>query len=385
MNDSPNIIRHSRPRAEADWECPRKLYYLREFDGIGLNPDIESLEMFRGTTLHDAYAAIAYMHQAKPGDVDIDLLATTAQKQMYDNLLKNGEGTDEEIENFASEQACLVEGLIRGYFKHVWPIFLRETPKILWVEKDMIFHHDKDGKANPTGRFEFHVRPDLVMASDDESLRVYREHKSTSNKKEKWINSWDKSIQAHATLKAIEQTMGLDLTGIVIQGHYCGYESYGKLSTPIAYAYHRYGNPPFTKTETKYEWSAGFKRYPVWHLEGGVKKWIADMPEEVLMEQFPCTPLIFPDEDLITRFFKQRASRELKVKDASKLLTLDFPPNTGDSGVEAKRQDILDETFPQHFNKCKPAWGFECAFQQLCHGGCNDPLKAGFTYREKRY
>lgn len=629
MPKQVEVIRHSRPRAEADWSCPRSLYYLREFDGIGLNPEVESLEMFFGSSIHDGLAAIASMHPK----VDIDAIGEAAFQQVKENLVKNGEGTDEEVDNFSSEQACLAEGLLRGFYKHAWPGLLRRYPKIVAVERDVVFKHNQEGLSDPAGLFEFHAKPDLILSTDDETEVVYNEYKTSSNKKEQWINSWDKSIQAHATLAAINQTLGLDLAGIIVQGLYKGYacltpetdiltadlrwipvgmlkvgdkiagfdeqpqmgltgkpvrkwaeaevqcvgrdwlpsyeltlsngriviasanhlwlttkkgngtgsavwtktcelttkhnliqvlepwfdntsydggylagafdsegcmvqhkdklgydntwlsftqnnnvvlkevtrilekfgfnsvaykhinrsthninvatrpdvlrllgsfrpkrllekfsfnklggirvqqlvqpteikfvgkrqvvtlgtstetliaeglathNSYGKLSTPLAYAYHRYGNPPFTKTETRYEWSAGFKRYPVWHLEGGVKKWIESMPEEVLMEQFPCTPLIFPDEDLITRFFKQRAIRETEVKAASKLIQ-------DETLAKPIRDYALDHTFPQHFNKCKPAWGFECAFQQLCHGQVNDPVKAGFTYREKRY
>lgn len=380
MSEQVEIIRHSRPRAEADWECPRQLYYLREFDGIGLSPDIESLEMFFGTSIHDGLAAIASMHPK----VDIDAIGEAAFQQVRENLLKNGEGTDEEIDNFASEQGCLAEGLLRGFYKQAWPALLRRYPKILAIEQDVIFRHDETGASNPDGRFEFHAKPDLILSTEDGSEVVYNEYKTTSNKKEKWINSWDKSIQAHATLAAINQTLGLDLTGIIVQGLYKGYESYGKLSTPLAYAYHRYGNPPFTQTETIYEWKAGFKKYPVWHLEGGAKKWIESMPEQVLLEQFPCTPLIFPDEDLIIKFFRQRANREMEIKEASRMI-LSKGGFTDPTAIQKYQETILDINFPQHFNKCKPAWGFECAFQQLCHGGCNDPLKAGFTYREKRY
>lgn len=374
MPNQVEVIRHSRPRAEADWECPRKLYYLREFDGIGLNPDIESLEMFFGSSIHDGLAAIASMHPK----VDIDAIGEAAFQQVKENLVKNGVGTDEEVDNFSSEQACLAEGLLRGFYKHAWPGLLRRYPKIVAVERDVIFKHTFEGLSDPAGLFEFHAKPDLILSTEDGSEVIYNEYKTSSNKKEQWINSWDKSIQAHATLAAINQTLGLDLAGIIVQGLYKGYASYGKLSTPLAYAYHRYGNPPFTKTETIYEWKAGFKKYPVWHLEGGVKKWIESMPEEVLMEQFPCTPLIFPDEDLITRFFKQRAIRETEVKAASKLIQ-------DETLAKPIRDYALDHTFPQHFNKCKPAWGFECAFQQLCHGQVSDPVKAGFTYREKRY
>jgi hypothetical protein len=370
-------ILHSRPRAEADWECPRRRYWLYEFDGRGLNAEVESFEQYFGTTQHDGLAAIATFWK-RDGKVDIDLIASTAQQQMYQHLIKNGEGTDEQVENFASEQAALTEGLLRGFYKHVWPRLIEKYAKILAIEADVSFIHDEEGLDNKEGDFEFMAKPDLVLSTEDESEIVYIEYKSTSSKKEKWINSWDRSVQVHATREAIKQTLGYDCTGVIVQGLYKGYESYGKLSTPLAYAYHRWGNPPFTKTETLYEYKPGYKKYPTWQLEGGVKQWVDGMPEEVLMEQFPCTPLIFPDPDNTTRFFRQRALREKEIKLASAALT---EPEMS----PGMRQYLLDKHFDQRNNKCKPAWGFECPMQHLCFGQINDPLKAGMTYRNPHH
>lgn len=370
-------IFHSRPRAEADWECPRRRYWLYEFDGKGLNAEVESFEMFFGTTQHDGLAAIATFHRDQKGDVPIDLIATTAHQQMFEKLMNEGVGKPEEIENFAREQAALSEGLLRGFYMHVWPRMMAEYPRILAIETDVSFRHNLSGEADPNGQFEFLAKPDLVMASEDMEQIIYREYKTTANKKEKWINSWDKSVQVHATRAAITQSLKIEPTGVIVQGLYKGYESYGKLATPIAYAYHKWGNPPFTKTETLYEYKPGFRRYPSWQLEGGVKKWVEEMPEDVIMEQYPCTPVIFPDDDLLTRFFRQRALRELEIASARQSLA--------DIGPEAFKQQVMDTAFPQHNHKCKPAWGFECPMQVLCFGSINDPLKAGFSYRRPHH
>lgn len=371
-----DAILHSRPRAEMDWECPRRRYWAYEYDGTGLDAEVESLEQFMGTSLHDGLAAIALFHQK--GSVDIDLIAETARQQVSDNLRANGVGTPEQIENFAAEQGALIEGLLRGYHRHAWPLLLAKYPKILAVEADCSFRHNERGEADPKGLWEFMAKPDLVLATEDESEIVYVEAKSTGTKKEQWINSWDKAVQVHATQPAIESTLGVKPTGAIVQGFYKGYVSYGKLSSPMCYAYHRWGNPPFTQTETLYEYRAGYKRYPTWQLEGGVKKWIDGMPSEVLMEQFPVTPTIFPDADLLTRFFSQRGVRELDIRMTRELL---MNPDLD----ETSRTAMLDVTFPQRFNKCKPSWGFECPMQVLCFGNMGDPLKAGMRRRSAHH
>lgn len=369
-----NRIFHSRPRAEADWNCPRYRYLSYHYDGIGLNANEESFDQFFGTTQHDGLAFIATQHRDNKGDVDIDLVAEAAGKQVRDQVLAETPGTDEFLENFSNEQACLAEGLLRGFYKHQWPILIREYPKLLAIEADVSFRHDSNGDSDPKGQFEFLSKPDLVQATDDESEVIYREYKASgSSQKIKWINSWDRTIQVHATQNCIEQTLGIKPTGCIIHGLYRGYESYGKLSTVMAYAYHKQGQPPFTRTETAYEYRGGLKRYPVWLLDGGIKKWVAEMPDHILMEQYPVTPVIFPSEAITKRFFRQRAAREFEIASrAHQLAELDLKPE--------HREAIMDSTFPQHTHKCKPAWGFECPMQVICFGDV-DPLKAGFTYR----
>lgn len=628
-------ILHSRPRAEADWRCPRFRYYSYEWDGTGLDAEVESLPQFLGTSHHDGLAVIATLQRdGKP--IDIDLIASTAQKQVYEGVLAGAVGTDEQRQTFALEQACLMEGLIRGFHRHTWPLLLKKYPKILAIEADVSFRHDHNGLADPKGQFEFMAKPDLVLSSEDGSEVVYVEHKTTSSKKDKWINSWDKAVQIHATREAIKSTLGIDCTGMIVQGHYKGYESYGRLATPLAYAYHRWGNPPFTQTETClvpetkiltkdlqwvelgsvkvgdtlagfdeqpirkacrqpkrqwrnavveklgratlpcyeltfddgtvvtcsenhmwlvgplngkglgtgywletkklkagslnachvykpldvwstdrsyeagylraalegegslsyavnkssdsltarlgfaqkpgkmlestrrqlesygfpvyetesnhgvtnltvsnrkgvltilgqvrperlldkldlerfgavrpnrlpvrliskklvgdrevvtiqtstktliaeglathncYEYKPGFKRYPVWELDGGCKKWVEQMPSEVLMEQFPQTPVIFPDPDYCRSFFAQRAMRELDIR-----MGRETAKAAKDAGDEVTLRSVLDVTFPQRFNQCKPAYGFECPMQVLCFGKV-DPLKAGMSRR----
>ena len=637
-----NLILHSRPRAEADWECARKRFYLYEWDGTGLSADEESLEMFRGTSIHDGLAAIANLWK-RDGKVDIDLIATTAFKQVHDAVLESSVGTKDDVAEFAKEQGTLVEGLMRGFYRHQWPTIVARWPRILAIETDVTYYHDLDGVGTKKGPFGFMAKPDLVVESDDGAEKVYLEYKSTSNKKDQWINSWDRTVQVHATREAIAQDLGIDCTAVVVQGLYTGYESYGKLASPMClapgtrvltadmrwvpigsvakgdklaafdenrvarygrepnrywqsaevlnttrerlpsskvtfsdgtsvvcsnkhlwltsfvggglgdsaakwlatdslrpatkwgqrasrvvklfnpweqelsyeagylagaldgeghlthttrgrdvpfatlgfsqkpgqmldrvteglrsrgfnvlgpydpkassahrihinrraeilellgtirperllaklslddlgllrtkydpvivmsvedlgerevvpietstrtliaeglathncYAYHRWGNPPFTQNETLYEYRSGFKRYPVWNLDGGVKKWVDEMPLDILMEQFPQTPLIFPTPDDTREFFAQRALRELEIRQGRNLI----------KGMEEgpARTALLRKHFPQTRNKCKPAWGYECPLQHLCFGSINDPLKAGMSRREPHH
>lgn len=355
---------YSKSGVQCDWQCPRKRYWQYEYEGKGITTGNTHLELYLGQSIHDGLAAIASQHIA--GTVDIDLIASTAQQQIVEALLAQTTGEIDEFD-FANEQAALVEGLLRGFYKQVWPSLMKQYPKILMIEQPMVFKHDG---------FGFLSKPDLVV-EDPEGGIWYVEYKSTSSKKEAWINSWGTAIQLHSTIKAIESSIGDKVTGVIVQGLYKGFESYGKQSSPFCYAYRRNGNPPFSTTETIYEYRSGFKRIPTWELPGGVKAWVEGMPENVLADQYPQSPPIFVKDYLIDAFFQQRAWREWEIMTAVETL------RGADPEGQAK---VLDIAFPQRFDQCVPSFGKACPYLKLCHGPQGvDPLQNGYEWRDQEH
>lgn len=361
------LILYDRSRSTTDWSCQRMRYLQYEKDGRGIVSQFVARAPYTGQALHDGLAAIAISYRNKLQDgfqtVGIDDIADAAHKQMFDALMNASGGEDEfESTNFANEQSTLVEGILRGFYKYVWPTLIAEYPTIVAIEEEMTFEHDD---------LVFMARPDLVV-EDREGNLIYIEYKSTSSKQEGWTNSWNTAIQLHSTIRAIEATLGRKVTGVIIQGLYKGFISYGKQSSPFCYGYGRGGNPPFTKAEVRYDYAAGFKRTPTWEMSGGVAKWIEDMPDNVLADQFPRTPVIFVKDELVDNFFKQRAVREGEIKLAMELIN-----KSDEEGKEA----ILNMAFPQNFEQCHQYFGKSCQFLQICHGQVDDPLNMGFEYR----
>lgn len=361
---------YDRSRSTTDWQCARRRYWNYEYEGTGIIPDATAQELYMGTTIHDAMSAIAHMYLE--GKVDIDLIGDTARKQMYDALV--GDGSYDDI-NYANEQAALVEGLVRGFYRICWPSLIGSYPNILAIEQEMTYVHDGAGQPSEKGH-TFMAKPDLVLG-DEEGNAYYIEYKSTSSKKDAWVTSWNTAVQLHSTSKAIERTLGTQVAAVIVQGLYKGYEAYGKQSSPFCYVYARGGNPPFTKPEISYEYKAGFKKTAVWELEGGVKAHVEKMPEALLMEQFPRTAPIFINDDLVETFFAQRAVREAEID-----LTMDILKVTEDE--DAKKM-ILNASFPQRFDQCKPSFGKGCPYITLCHGAISDPLSQGFSIRESHH
>lgn len=351
---------YDRSRVTTDWTCPRRRYWQYEWQGKGIVGGHTSLELYLGTILHDGLAAIAGQSLAD-GVPDIDLIASTAHDQLVASLLADTSGEVSEVD-FAHEQAALVEGLLRGFYKHAWPRLMSSYPRIIHIEQEMRFDHDG---------LVFMSRPDLVLADLDGNL-WYVEYKSTSSKKEGWVNGWQTAVQLHSTVRAIEETTGEKVQGVVVQGLYKGYESYGKQNSRFCYAYHRSGNPPFTAETTRYDYAAGYKRVPVWEMVGGVSQWVADMPADILGDQFPQVPPIFINDALVNSFFQQRAYREHEIELANGMME-----GAEGEGVEG----ILDAAYPQKFESCHPYFGRPCGYLKLCHGPQVDPLMSGYEWR----
>jgi hypothetical protein len=318
-----------------------------------------ALDLYLGSCVHDALAAIA-------NGVDIDDIAQAAKTQMLEALLPKVEGEIDGIE-YANEQAALVEGLIRGFYRNTWPKLMSQYPTIIAIEQEMEYQIDDS--------LMFMSRPDLIV-EDKEGLSHFIEYKTTSSKKDDWINSWNTAVQLHSTIKAVEQTLGEAPVDVTVIGLYKSYRSYNKQNSPFCYAYHRAGNPPFTKEEFIYEYKAGYKRTPVWNMEGGVKKWIENMPEQVLGDNFPMSPPIFIKEDLVNNFFKQVQVREHEIELANQML---------EGADEETKEAILNTSFEQHFDKCVPSWGHPCEYRKLCFGCVQNPLEEGFCYREAHH
>ena len=356
MTETP-LIYYSRSAVTTDWTCERKRWWAYEYDGKGLASDVTNLALYLGTCIHDGLAAIAR-------GADIESIATAAATQMRDSLRANPTAQDGDAETFAQEQAALTEGLLRGFHRHVWPRLMREYPEIICVEKELTYPHDS---------LIFQAREDLIL-KDTQGQHWYFEFKTTKWSNDQWVNSWPTAVQLHSAVRAAEHTLGIPITGVIVQGLFKGYIAYGKQTSPFCYAYHKAGNPPFTKDDFIYEYKAGYRKYPVWLREGGVKRWVDEMPEHILAAQYPQVPPIFINDDLVDAFFRQRAEREMEIAVASRALN---DPEVSD----VVKQQVLDVSFPQHFEACQPGWGSGCEFKRLCFGKVEEPLKAGFSYR----
>jgi hypothetical protein len=320
-----------------------------------------SKELFLGIVIHDALAAFSHL-ALNDQEIPIDEIAEAAFKQVYDELYNKSienRTPEDEADDYAREQGSLIEGLVRGFHKHVWPKLMVQY-EIVTCEQEMDYPLDGEGE------FVFMTKPDLILRDKITGDLVYVEYKSTSSKKEGWVNSWETAVQLHSSVRATERALNETVSHVQIVGLYKGYESYGKQSSPFCYAYKKSGNPPFTLDQIQYAYKAGFKRTATWEMDGGVKKWVESMPDNILGDQFPMTLPIMVNDDLVKAFFRQRLIRETEIR--------------GFFGNED-----IDRIFPQRFDQCQPQFGWHCQYKKLCHGYVEDPLAEGFVLRDPHH
>lgn len=350
-----------RSAAVCDWQCPRKRFYNYEFLGRGIVPPESAYELYLGTLIHDGIAALT-------NNVPIDAIVEAGIKQLRGKLLE-GREMEDDAQFFANEQCALAEGLLRGFYKARWPQICEEYPEVVVCEQELIYNYEIDGR-----KLRFLSKPDLVRRDREGQLWLF-EWKTTSSNKEEWIHQWETAVQVHAQIRTVEEALGEPVAGCIVQGFYKGYEDrrWNRWESHFCYGYHKPGNPPFEREQWQFEYKYGFKKAPLWNREGGVKRWVEEMPMAMLSSSYPCTPPIFLKSHLVEEFFQQQGMRELDIREHRDVNP--FDPND---------LPVMRRYFPQHWEACN-AWNRECGYKRLCHGAPVDPLTIGYQLRHSHH
>jgi len=275
-----------RSRITTDWSCARKRFWNYEFIGKGITRSTISLPLALGIAVHDSIATIASMH--KDGSVDIDAIADNARTQVLTQLLEANEGEEGAID-FANEQAALVEGQIRGFYKYVWPRLTIQYPNIIAIEQEMEY------KINDS--ITFMSKPDLLLQDEVGGVH-YIEYKTTSSKSQDWINSWNTAVQVHSTIKAVKSTLGLDVQDVTIVGLYKGYKCLVP-ATPVLTTDLKWVPVGSLKIGDKL---VGFEENPGNNRSGGksLREWREAEVLNIGREWLPCYELEMEDGTKIT-------------------------------------------------------------------------------------
>jgi hypothetical protein len=353
-DQQPEDIFYDRSRVSLDWKCRRARYWGNEYKGLGVVPMRRALYFDVGDVAHKGAAALAMGEDLEETCHDV-----VEGFRHQTRLTLEGEKLE--------EQACLVEGMLRGLHRQVLPGLLAEHTPLL-VENEFLHRHDGCVQG---------VKPDLLTERQADRTIWYWEWKTTGSVGESWANQWPKAIQLHTTALAAGQHLGREVRGVIVQGIYKGYVKEGKQTSIFCYGYTRPGN--LGGAETLYEWKPGARRVPVWQMPGGIKAWIDNMPAEVLANQFVQAPPVFLQTRLVAAYQRQTAMREKEIVRAGGFL---------DGAPDEDRQILLDRHFPQNFNECAPAIGAPCAWADCCFNPhvAEDPIASGiYNWREPHH
>lgn len=362
----------TRSHRYRDQTCPRSRWWWTEYEGRGLEAAGEAYELSLGTITHEALAGL--MRGRDLGEVCEEASAALAAvlcpnaETLPWTRLPGGRyrlsNPDDPVVRGWVEQIVLLEGMLRGFARVVQPRLL-EHYEVVAVEEEFTLDLGDD--------LVLGTKPDLVLRRRFDQSLWYVEYKTTRDISARWFAQWPKAVQLMAGTKAIAESRGEPVEGCLIQALYKGQNRDGCLTSPLVYLW-RKGQTAEVRPDRPTSWK-GWAKEPVWESMG-VEAWIETMAIEVLAGQFPQTPPIFLNQELIDAWLRQITHREREIALSRAYLA--------DPQAQPElRQTILDQVFPQYFDQCESSWR-SCVYRDLCWiPACAEaPLQSGFRWRE---
>lgn len=340
-----------RSRANADDTCERARFYLTALKGRGIVPINRPLYFDFGSIIANAH------HRVRSGAADAAQVAREVEGQAFEATLRaessNPDALPQEIQLKARENACLASALIEGFYVEggMWDL-LMEDYEVAHTEVELTLEHEPG--------VVFGCRPDLVLRRKSDGAYGYPDDKTTVDLSVDWWKQWDTDVQLQSGARAIKESLGYDISFVMVLAHYKGYRSkkYG-LTSPLVYGYKSQpepgmGQPRYVGNRPS-SWK-GWDKFAV-YAEMGPAEWVRQMPREDLMANFAMTRPIAIREDLTAAWLAQRAMREREIDKAMKDIQ------------EASPEDaewLLNKHFRQNFKACSPRRLAPCAYRDVC-------------------
>jgi hypothetical protein len=256
----------------------------------------------------------------------------------------------------AKDWATQAEGLLRAFCISVWP---------LWMKEYEVFEPEAWIEYEVEPGFKFRARRDLLLVSRFDKHLSYREYKTASTNNPDYFASYAKDVQLHTGMLIEKLANGREIRDGVVQSFYKGYKD-KKLKTQRSVFAQGYVNREYSMIP---EYSVEYKRSKGWELfstydefPNTLESWVTlinNKHQDVLNAQLGRTAPIFPREDIVKSYFKQRMHRQREIAEGVELLQKAL--------TMEEATDILDKYWPQNFDECDPKFGgFKCEFQPVC-------------------
>lgn len=385
-----------RSRIEAGAHCPRMRYYEYHHRGVGVVKAREippPWALLTGTWTHSGIEGVL---QGR-GVMDAALGASQGYREAIQPLIaavEDGPLKDGMVRDL-KEQSEMVLALVYAWGRVRYPAYITDFEPIAMEQEEEITFTVGDAEVTLLTR--------LDLLSKFRSADAYQVHnfKTVSIADEKWRKGWRYDQQTLTEFMAIENRLGKQVTGTVIEGLLKGRRSeYPEGSgiwthnNPLVWLWYRAAEPPMTEAqfEARYAWEckephgrvltkgaragqmecpggrthklSGVHKAPVADVyPGGIPAWIdhliATDPEIVSRHFILLEPLTRSDYE-VERWKRQVLQNEVKHTWAAEQIAASEDPES----AEAQ----LDYHFPMvtgHGNCIRP---WECPYLNVCWG-----------------
>lgn len=347
----------SYTRCSKDDGCNRAGYYSREWGGTGLVPVTSAWDLVYGNIIHKWLAKLAENGSVPYLDV---------RKNVFEEAAKVF--TPEQAKAWAAQ----AEGHMRAFCETVWPLWMKEyevySPEA-WIEYEI------------APKVMYRARRDLLLKSRFDGHISYREYKTSGTDKPEFFQSFEKDVQLHTGMLLEKYANGIEIRDGIVQTFYKGYRDKKLKIQRQAFA-QGYVNREYSmlpEYSAKYQRAKGWELFNTYDEFPDLSVWITylrNKAPEIISEQLGRTGPIFPREDIVQKYFKQRVHRAREISEGVELLQKCLT-------VE-EIHDVLDKYFPQNFDKCQPKYGgINCEFREICWTPWieADPLGSGLFER----
>lgn len=322
--------------AALDDSCGMKLWYARFQSGGGVTAtkDILSTEMLAATQTD--LRMLGQMEDIHPDTI-----------QGLINEILNGIGYETLGKNIRSRE-LLYRRL--GWFA-AYAIFIEPHQRKLYTP--IPIDAEIDFNRNP---LLVRMNPGRVLFNSSTSEVEHREFVPTQSVSARWREGWEWNIQPHLSLVAVREHLQRRIHWGRIQGLNTGYIS----STENAQLHHPYVYAHFNKLTG--EWTHNFKfqdqdggnwvERPIWESPLSIVEWIRKCGPTVAETQFPLSPKIPVNEEMVQAWVARKIHRERQIH-AMKIACQD-------------NKALRAIHFPQVTSECAPANNVACVYKNLC-------------------
>ncbi len=324
-----------RTRIEADWSCPRKRYWLTEYEGKGIVPATAPPPFSFGIVVHAGIEG--GLKEPNPLQDDVQLLAMQTHEAWGD---------------LTTDQQDCADAVVRGFFMAVWPQWLAQYEPIA-VEEEFTMR---------ISGVTFMVRPDLLLKDKQTGDIWYPDFKTFTSNFD--ARKWTWSLQQHLTMLVCEHALGTPRAGSWIQGLGKGSGRKGVLYHPLVYGYRHPGTPGVSEPTFGSQRRSGFERFNTKEYpHGGVDGWIRQLQKkspELVAKIYPQTQPLFLNRTLMEQVVPQIVAREHIIN------------------KRTRTEETRDAQFPMHITQCETGYG-RCQYFDACHVPVihKDPIGSG--------